>query len=127
MITVDGASEYFAAHVKAEVWTNTSDSARTAALGHARRLLARALGRAMDDTETAYEEGDTVRDEYAVYEQALYMIENGIIANGEGSSPQAVLAAEDGDPDQPRKADRSPYAPEALRWLGYRGAVVVQG
>lgn len=127
MITYGGAIEYFNTHPRGQVWGQTSQPAANAALAHARRMLARALGRPMSDDETPYAEGDTTRDEYAVYEQALWLIINGVIANGEGSAPQPILAADGDDLETPAKRDDQIYAPEALRWLGYRGSVVVKG
>jgi len=127
MIDYSGAVTYFAEHVKGHIFQDAGETAGTQAIAHGRRQLARALGRAMSDTEAAYSEGDTTRDEYAVYEQALYLIENGVIANGEGSAPLAVVSGGGEQPDGRRQAEAAVYAPEALRWLGYRGAVVTQG
>lgn len=126
-ITHENAAAYFGTHPEGHIWTQAGDTAQQNVLAQARRQLARALGRALSDTEAAYVEGDTRRDEYAVYEQALWLIKNGVVANGEGSAPDALLTADGADPGQPARRDTRVYGPEALRWLGYRGAVVTSG
>lgn len=127
MIDANGAADYFDGHLKADIWSNASETATDAAIVQARRILSRALGRAMCDTLAAYVEGETVRDDFAVYEQAIYLIENGAIANGQGSAPQPVLAGAVDRTDTMRAGALDILAPEALRWLGYRGAVTVCG
>jgi len=127
MINADGATIFFSTHLKGNIWTMTPESSQAAAIAQARMILSRALGRAMNDSEATYAEGDQTRDEYAVYEQALYLIENGTIANAQGSAPQPILVGATDAPDIPRNGISALYAPEALRWLGYTGAVVVKG
>jgi len=127
MIDTSGATTYFKAHLKGGTWSQASAIAKSAAISTARRILSRALGRAMSDTESTYVEGDLTRDEYAVYEQAIYLIENGAIANGDGTAPQPILTGSIEQPDTPRTGETALYAPEALRWLGYTGACVIKG
>jgi hypothetical protein len=122
-ITAETASDYFNGHPAAATWAGVDDERKTAVIAHARRVLARALGRTIDDNEDAYEEGDETRDEYAVYEQALYLVENNLVANTEGSAPAFVAQTPTGK--EGRKPDRWGIAPEALRWLGVRGTGVV--
>jgi hypothetical protein len=127
MINYAGSITYFQGHLKGNIWTQAGEKSCTVAIAAARKVLSRGLGRAMDDSEVAYEEGDTCRDEYAVYEQALYLLENGVIANGDGSAPQPILTGATEAPDQPRRGESSLYAPEALRWLGYTGSAIIKG
>jgi hypothetical protein len=91
-------------------------------------MLGRALGRELDDDEAAYVEGDRTRDEYAVYEQALWILENGVIANGDGSAPMAeIVGASARQAPSEAQAQREAFAPEALRWLGWGGMVTIRG
>ena len=129
MINHDGAQNYFASanHHKAAVWSKFNVKTRQGAIASARRVMARGLGRSLDDDEPPYKEGDRIREEYAVYEQALWMMENGQVADATGNDPVPVLT---GRADVADAISRTPYtafAPEALRWLGGSGASVVRG
>lgn len=127
-IDFTGAQVYFgtANHHKAAVWSGFGQGHRTGALAAARRVLARGLGRAMRADESAYNEGDRTRDEYSVYEQALWMLENGQVADATGNDPVPVLTGK-ADTADTRAPGASLYAPEALRWLGMIGGGVVRG
>ena len=130
MITYETSLQYFKSggHLKAATWAQAGEEACASAICAARRTLARALGRAMNDAEDAYAEGDNTRDEYAVYEQALWMIENGVVANGQGSAALAQMAgAQDAQARVATGSQAALYAPEALRWLGWTGAATVSG
>ena len=96
------------------------------AIASARRVLTRGLVRALVDDEEPYREGDRLRDEYAVYEQALYMLENGQVADASGNDPVPVLTGRP-EPSVARTAGAGIYAPEALRWLGVVTAAVIRG
>lgn len=124
MIDLNGADDYFSAsqHVSAAVWAAFTTAQRAAAVASARRVLSRALNRAMSDVEAAYAEGDRYRDDLAVYEQALHMLLNGMITDSDSGSPYPIAVKHDDD------GKPAPYyAPEALRWLGWTGAAVVRG
>lgn len=126
MIDRSGALTYFDAnnHPRGAVWGGFGESQQTAAIAAARRTLSRALGRALNDDEAAYAEGDSIREEYAVYEQALWMLENGVIANGENSAP-AFVATDPERVDNARDSQKNIFAPEALRWLGANQKVTI--
>lgn len=130
MISFDNAQIYFSAssHHKAAIWAAFGASHRHGAIAAARRMLSRALGRAMKDDEAAYVEGDRTRDEYAVYEQALWMLEHGQVADATGSDPVPVLTGQT-DPAGKASGDNSftVLSPEALRWFGWTGAAVIRG
>ena len=124
-IDYDAATIFFAAgHIRGNIWAGFTEPRQKAAITGARRILSRMLGRALSDTEVAYIEGDKTRDEYAAYEQALWMLENGPIANAEGSAA-ALLATQPKDKNKVRKAKRALIAPEALNWLGIASPSVV--
>jgi hypothetical protein len=126
-INLAGAQTYFGAsnHHKAAVWSAFAQGHRTGAVAAARRTLSRGLGRAMSDSEDAYAEGDRTRDEYAVYEQALWMLENGQVADATGNDPVPVLTGKADAAET--KPGAGLYAPEALRWLGITVAAVIRG
>jgi hypothetical protein len=90
-------------------------------------VLTRALGRPLNDAEAAYSEGDRTRDEYAVYEQALWMLENGQIADATGNDPVPILAGRQDTADGSGGNSFSLFASEALRWLGWTGAAAIRG
>jgi hypothetical protein len=124
MISIDNADTYFSStgHVNAAVWAAFTDDQRAAAVASARRVLSRGLRREMADNEAAYAEGDTERDEYAVYEQALHMLVNGRITDASSGSPYPIAVKTS---EEIKRA--SYYSEEALRWLGWTGAAAVRG
>lgn len=128
MISFDNAQVYFRGgnHHKSSVWAGFGQTHRLGAVATAKRVLSRALGRAMQEDEPPYKAGDRRRDEYAVYEQALWMLEHGQIANAMGADPVPILT---GQADVAGGADGpvALWAPEALRWLGWTGAAVIRG
>jgi hypothetical protein len=127
-IDTNGASAYFTEHPRASVWQGAAPEAQQAALTHARRQLARTLGRGLNDAEAAYIEGDTSRDEYAVYEQALYLLQNHPGPNVEGSVP-GFVSQDPAVKNAGRPGGAALLAPETLRWLGVTGpgAIIVSG
>jgi hypothetical protein len=119
MIDATNATTYFSAgcHPGSHIWATFSSKQQEGAIAQARRILSRAMGRAIDDNEAAYAEGDTTRDEFAVYEQALHILVNTVFPNAEGSGPQ-FLGVDPGEQSEVRRADPNAIAPEAQRWLG---------
>lgn len=112
MIDINGAERYFAQgnHVESAAWAAFPPSARRGAVIQARRLLERALGRALKDDEADFNPGDTARDEFAVYEQALYILSHSRIydAGSQAPYPTALNQVSDGIGGISR---------EALRWF----------
>lgn len=119
-INAAGATSYFQGHPRGVVWQKAGDPLKEGAITHARRVLSRAVGRALNDSESAYVEGDLVRDEYAVYEQALHMIENGLLSNAEGTAPAFISTDPKAGKGKRSAKQRDPalIAPEARNWLG---------
>ena len=75
-IDITGANTYFGAtvHIRSEAWTQVPQARRIAAIAHATRLIESRLEDALEmDTTVA---GDFPRHDAAIYEQALWMIEN---------------------------------------------------
>jgi hypothetical protein len=129
-ITFENAQAYFAPdnHHRAAVWAGFQETHCRGAIASARRGLARLLGRGMKENEAAYKEGDRIRDEFAVYEQALYLLETGVVANGSASDPVPIIAGnEEAQKAAGTKGRPSVVGPEALRWLGWGGVEIIRG
>ena len=129
-ITFENAQAYFDPenHHRSAVWAGFQETHRRGAIASARRGLARLLGRAMKENEAAYKEGDRIRDEFSVYEQALYLLETGVVANGSASDPVPILAGnEEAQKAAGNKGRPSVVGPEALRWLGWGGVEIIRG
>jgi len=125
--SLTNAETYFATgnHIKAASWAGFTPEIKGAAIAQAKRVLSR-LARCTD-IET-FIEADTddagVNPEYAIYEQALWMLENQPMSNADGSF--AVVTAADPDtPSNARKAQTAEISPEALRWLVPAGTVTL--
>lgn len=116
-ISIQNANAYFKGRTIGARWAEYSAEQKSAAIDQARRDLSRALGRAMRDDEPPYREGDTKRDEYAVYEQAVYSLLRDTLPNGGGSSVPSL------EPDESKPRANSlavgggKWSIEALSWL----------
>lgn len=111
-----GSNTWFGAsvHIKASVWSAFSVSDRTAAVAHAARFIAQAVGDTLDSSVTT--DDDFPRHDAAVYEQALWMLEQShLIADGSQSAPKFLGAIS----DTSAKTETRGYslAPEAARHL----------
>lgn len=117
MICIQNANAYFKGRTIGAKWAEYSAEQKTAAIDQARRDLSRALRRPMRDDEPPYREGDTKRDEFAVYEQAVYSLLRDAQPNGGGSSVPSL------DPDEPKPRSNTlavgggKWSIEALSWL----------
>ena len=124
MICIDNANAYFKAHPMGAIWDEYSTDQRTNAIEYAKRELSRALGRAMKEDEPQYRYGDRVRDEYAVYEQALYVL----LRDCQPKSAGVVMPSAEPDEAQPTAHTmangKDHFSAEAMRWLG--GSVRVE-
>lgn len=121
-ITLERAREYFRTRTTGEMWDEYSSDQKQVALAQARRDLSRALGRAIKDDEPEYREGDRTRDEFAVYEQALYSLLRDARPKGGGGSAVPPL---DQDGVQSSKVlsmctGQGKWSKEALAWLAKR-------
>ncbi len=118
MIAITNADTYFKAHPMGAVWNEYSTDQRKSAIEYAKRELSRALGRPMREDEPQYVYGDRTRDEYAVYEQALYVL----LRDCQPKSAGVVMPSAEPDEAQPTAhtmaSGKDHFAAEALRWLG---------
>lgn len=124
MIRIDNADAYFKSHPMGAAWSEYSADRRKAAIEYAKRELSRALGRPLREDEPPYRYGDRTRDEYAVYEQALYVL----LRDCQSDAAGVVMPSAEPDEAQPTAhtmaTGKDHFAAEALRWLG--GSVRVE-
>ncbi len=113
------ADQYFGAHAKTAEWFGFPEGSREGAIAGARRTLSRGLGRELYEYE-AYSEGDQARDDYAVYEQALYDLQRSRVSDPTSGIPYPVAMPSQSETTIPFT---SLYSPDALRWLGAVNAV----
>ena len=124
MITIDGARAYFTNHVRHGEWEAFGLDQRKAAIEQAKRDLSRALGRAMNEDEASYMFGDRTRDEFAVYEQALYTLIRDAPEMGEAGNPVPSLSPDESTPARHAlSSGAAKWSREALAWLGAKQLV----
>ena len=119
-----GADTYFSEdnHLDSALWLAFDDEQRTAGVAQADRLLSRALGSPMTsetvDTDAAYQ------PDYAVYEQALYMLHHSnAVPNGEQSAPHWAASGTDGE--EGKRMNPLAICPEARKWMDWQyGATI---
>jgi hypothetical protein len=118
MITVEGANAYFADRTMGAAWSEYTFAQQESAIIQAKRDLSRALGRAMKEDEKPYQFGDRLRDEYAVYEQALYTLLRDVQPEKNGSMVPALELDEKQENKYTLSKGRGKWSEEALAWLG---------
>lgn len=125
-ITVDNADTYFASRTIRKQWLEYSPEQRKAAIEQAKRDLSRALGRPMKEDEPQFKYGDQTRDEYAVYEQAVYTLLRDALPNGNtGVETPSLEPDEKQNTGHTLRSGRGKWSEEALAWLGASGRVEV--
>jgi hypothetical protein len=126
---LSGANGYFRPgnHIRYAIWRGSDPDMQTSALAAAKRDVERLLDDTLTDAD-ASADGDFPRYDLAVYEQALWILVNGAVANAEETAPKWMLT---GDPEAReggkfgvRMAD-SGVGPEALKWLVSGGLVTL--
>ena len=123
MIDVNGADAYFATRTMGEHWKEFSADQRKCAIEQAKRDLSRALGRAMREDEPQFKYGDQTRDEYAVYEQAVYTLLRHVNPSGTGVDIPSLEPDEKQDRQYTLGTGRGKWSEEALAWLGVSNRV----
>ena len=118
MIDLSGATAYFKIHTRFKVWNEYSSEQRERAIEQAKRDLSRALGRPMREDEPPYAFGDRTRDEYAVYEQAVYTLLRDVNPSGTGVDIPSLEPDEKQDRQYTLGTGRGKWSEEALAWLG---------
>lgn len=124
MIDLSGATAYFKSHTRFKVWNEYSSEQRERAIEQAKRDLSRALGRPMREDEPPYAFGDRTRDEYAVYEQALFTLLRDVLPLGVGGGDIPSPSSEDAqDAAYSLAKGKGKWSEEALAWFGASGRV----
>lgn len=126
MINVQNANSYFAGRTVGRFWAEYSGAQKEAALSQARRELSRAIGRPMRDDEPPYQEGERKRDEYAVYEQALYSLLRDTMPEGTGEALPSLNGDETRSKLSSMAVGGGKWSIEALAWLCDKLSVVTK-
>lgn len=126
MICVGNANAYFEGRTVGKFWAEYSGEQKEAAIAQARRDLARAIGRPMKDDEPPYEEGQRKRDEYAVYEQALYSLLRDVNPEGSGEALPSLNSDETKSKLSSMGVGGGKWSIEALAWLCDKLSVVTR-
>lgn len=113
---VANAETYFAPtnHIRAASWARFEAEQKAAAIAQAKRILNRACS--SDDIEVEFETDEDSKPEYAIYEQALFMLQNLPMVNSD-ETLAIPEAADPGSDTKARSPERGIIAPEARRWL----------
>ena len=92
------ADQYFKPnkHIDGQRWQDYDEQERDAAFAHAVRVLEASQGRTMQDPAGAYEYSQ--HDDYAVYEQALYLLME-YPRKAPGSDGAVIVRDDDNPPD----------------------------
>lgn len=126
-ISAANADAYFAPgnHSQAEIWLKFTAQHRAGAVATARRMFEREFRRALDDSGAS----DTIsyREDYAVYEQALWILLGTPFGDGSGGDAVAILSGETPSESTAGGRKRDRWNPDAIRWLGGTGASTVRG
>lgn len=126
MINLANANAYFEGRTVGKFWKEYSGEQKEAAITQARRDLARAIGRPMRDDEPPYEEGQKRRDEYAVYEQALYSLLRDTMPEGTGEALPSLNGDETRSKLTSMAVGGGKWSIEALAWLCDKLSVVTR-
>lgn len=118
MIDTKGAAQYFASTTFSEKWAEYTTAQKEAAIEMAKREFARALGRPLKEDEPAYQYGDTTREEYAAYEQALFTLMRDTQPKGKGYSVPSLDQKDQRAPAHTLATSKGQWSPRALSWLG---------
>ncbi len=114
-----GANTYFGAsvHLKSATWLAISVALRTAAVAHAKRVIARCMNIGVSELDTdATDDDDFPRHDAACYEQALWMVQQSdAVVNGQETAPKVLGAKSEGAVEQENFGWT--IAPEAMRFL----------
>lgn len=122
--SLSNAEQYFAPdnHIKAAYWAKFDAPMKQAAIAQAKRELSRKAQVA--DIETDLELAAQANVEYAIYEQAIWMLLNMPMTNADESF--AVPTATDPETESnARKPQVAEIAPEAFRWLVPTGNITL--
>jgi hypothetical protein len=120
--TITDANTYFgtSSHVKALDWANYQTTERTAALAQAQREIEVMLNRDAYNPST----GDRYRDDYAIFEQALWLLEETVRTTNSQNSAQIIETV---DSEQRDKTYGITICPQAMRFLQIQKVRISRG
>ena len=123
--TVTDVDEYFLPnnHIKAYSWRKYSADEKEAAFTQAVRDLQVSQGREMEDPDA---DTDVYRDDYAVFEQSLYILEN-TPRQKAGGVPNVVDLTKSEDESEVLKRKGVLISPEALPFFAINRIKMVRG
>ncbi len=107
-------------HIRAYDWTNYGDDERTAAVAQAQRELQVWLARDLVDPTT----GDTYRDDYACFEQALFILDNTVRTRNSETSAQRIETVDTMERD---KYFGVTICPQSMRYLALPRVRITRG
>ena len=117
---IDDATTYFDTHVKKLDWDNFGTDEKTAALVQAQRELEARLNRDMVDPS----DDDRYRDDYAVFEQALFLLEETVRTTNSQNSAQIIETV---DSEQRDKYYGITICPQAMIFLAVQKLRISRG
>ena len=124
--SIEAADDYFRPdkHIAGRLWDRFDDEEKRAALSHARRVIERIMG---DDltAPAATADNSDVREDYALYEQALWILQHSPFrANAEDTGVAYDMTGPAGE-NTPTGHER--MAPETVRWLHWHRVRMLRG
>jgi hypothetical protein len=124
--SLSNAEAYFGAanHIKAPTWAAFEPEVKQAAIAQAKRVLNRQARVEDIESELAVDMAGGINPEYAIYEQALWLLSNLPMANADNSFA-IVEAADPETTSKARKAQVAEISPEAIRWLCPSGSIAL--
>ena len=124
--TKSDADTYFGLnnHVKHYEWVSYSDGMRTAAFTQSLRTLESVLGVTLSDETITTNSG--YRPDYAVYEQAIWILENTEIKNSKEQAPAVINLTSD-EKSQTTERKEILLSPEARRYLRMNFIKIARG
>lgn len=114
------ANTYFATTVSNYDWLNISETERTAALIQAQRQLEMFVDRDASDPS----DGDRYRDDYAIFEQALFLLDETVRTKESTNSAQIIETV---DSSQRDRYYGVTISPEAMRFIAAKKLRIVNG
>lgn len=120
--TITDANTYFGAsnHVRAYDWGKFTTDERTGALAQAKREIELFTGRDARDPQAS----DRFRDDYAIFEQAIFLMDQTVRTRESLNSAQIVETADQQQRDQYYGVT---IAPAALRFLAMKRVKFING
>lgn len=124
-ISIENADAYFSRgnHVRADIWLKFTHEHRAGAVATARRMFEHELKRPLREDET--DESLAHREDYACYEQALWLLMGTPVSDAANGDAAGMLLG-DAEPQTNSSGKRPRWSDEALRWFNWGGGVTIR-